>query len=140
MKKPFMAYYEHIAKLSVIANKQTLFLSHLLCRMEFKDGQLVVDMNAKVKREIMRALGGRSKDPLRLASQYLIKLQRAGLCKSLGEGRYQINPTCYSYGRYVSKDLRDKAGTIFLHTKYSDNGRLSSSVTVDTKTGEVIKV
>jgi hypothetical protein len=115
MKKPFMSYYEHIAKLATVANKRTLFLAHLLHRMEFDDENRImyVDTPPMVKREILRDIGAESKNPLLLASQYLSTLQKAGLIKSVGSSRYIIDPSSYSYGKYISKSLREKTAVIY---------------------------
>ena len=142
MKQPFMSYYEHIAKLAVIANKQTIFLSHLLGMMEYdgEKGVLIVDMNPKVKRRIIKDMEIESKNPLRLASQYLDKLQKAGLVKSLGGGRFLIDPSSYSYGRYVPKNLRNKASYIFSSVKFERDGDSGAFVSIDSDTGEVIEL
>ena len=141
MNKPFMSYYEHIAKLSVIANKQTVFLSHLLCRMEYhgQSKSLVVEMNPKVKRDIISLMEIESKNPLRLASQYLIKLQRAGLVKSIGGGRFLIDPSSYGYGKYVPKALRDSAAEIYVNATFNEAGDITTVVKVCKETGEIIE-
>ena len=105
MKKPFMTYYESMAKMAVIANKKTNFLAHLLHRMEFDTEKkiLYVDVSPMIKRDILKAIGAESKNPLILASQYLSELQKADLIKSMGGGRYTVDPMSFGYAKYVPK-------------------------------------
>lgn len=115
MRQPFMSYYEHIAKLAMVANKRTLFLAHVLSRIEWHDEQkiLYVDLPAMVKRDILKAIGAESENPLVLASQYINTLVKAGLIKSMGSSRYAIDPQSYSYAKNISKPIRDKAAKIY---------------------------
>jgi len=110
-----MTYYESMAKMAVIANKKTNFLAHLLHRMEFDTEKkiLYVDVSPMIKRDILKAIGAESKNPLILASQYLSELQKADLIKSMGGGRYTVDPMSFGYAKYVPKDLREKASKIY---------------------------
>ena len=138
-----MTYYEHIAKLSVIANKQTLFLAHALSRSEFDYDlkQLVVELSPRIKKQILLDIGAKSKNPLNLAKGYLSQLTKAGLLKFLGSGTYAIDPGSYSYSKYVSKELRQRSVLIFDKLKYEPNGKeVSSEVWVELNTGEVKQV
>jgi hypothetical protein len=130
MKKPFITYYEHIAKLATVANKQTLFLAHLLHRMEFDEENKImyVDLSPMIKREIIRDIGAASKKPALLASQYLNTLQKAGLIKSIGSSRWLIDPMSYTYGSFVPKNLRERSSRIFNELVYSIDGECISHV------------
>jgi hypothetical protein len=126
MKQPFMSYYEHIAKLAMVANKRTLFLAHVLSRIEYHDEQkvLYVDLPAMVKRDILKAIGAESENPLVLASQYINTLVKAGLIKSIGSSRYAIDPQSYGYSKYVKKELRDKAAKIYQTSVFDLNAKV----------------
>ena len=115
MNTAYMCYYEHLAKLARVANKQTLFLAHLLYRMEFdKDAkQWLVTLSSFDKRAIIHAIGSGTDDPLRMASQYLTKLCASGLFKSLGGGAYLVDPKSFSGSKYIPKSLRQKNGKIY---------------------------
>ena len=115
-----MCYYEHIAKLAVVANKQTLFLAHMLSRMEYHQEQkmLFVDLTSLAKRDILTAIGAKTKNPLSLASQYINELQKAGLIKCMGKNRYAVDPQSFSYAKYVPKKLRDDAAKIYQTTVF----------------------
>ena len=138
MKKPFMTYYESMAKLAVIANKKTNFLSHLLHRMEFdtENKMLYVDVSPMIKRDILKAIGAESKNPLILASQYLSELQKADLIKSMGGGRYAIDPLSFGYAKYVPKDLREKASKIYQMDIFNMDGDVLTETWVIDKNGE----
>ncbi len=111
-----MSYYEHLAKLAFVANKKTLFLMHLLSRMEFDESTKInyVDLSPGVKRDILKSIGAKSANPLTLASQYIQTLQKAGLIKSIGSSRFMVDPMSFSYGKYVPKELREKSAKIFV--------------------------
>lgn len=143
MKAPFMSYYEHIAKLSLVANKQTLFLAHILSRLEFNRStkQLIVDLPPRVRRQILEDLGIESKDPLNLAKGYIRQLVKAGLIKSIGGGSYVVDPESYGYSGYVPKDLRAKASAVYQEITHGVSGSFTKRVKViDANTGEVIEV
>lgn len=143
MKQPFMSYYEHIAKLSLVANKQTLFLAHVLSRMEYDSTskQLLVDLTPRVRRLILKELGVTSKNPLNLAKGYIRQLTKAGLIKPLGQGTYCIDPESYGYSKYVPKDLRERAGAIYEETTFHKLEDVVSQVKViDVITGETIEI
>lgn len=115
MNTVFMSYYEHLAKLATIANKQTLFLAHLLYRMELeKDtGQYVVTLTAYDKRKILQEIGCESKNWAGLSSQYIALLSKAGLIKAIGCGAYLVNPECYGGYKYIKKELRAKSSRLY---------------------------
>jgi hypothetical protein len=119
-EKCFISYPEHIAKLAMVANKQTLFLAHMLSRMECHQEQkmLYVDLTSLAKRDILIAIGAKTKNPLSLASQYINKLQKAGLIKCIGKNRYAVDPQSFSYAKYVPKKLRDDAAKIYQTTVF----------------------
>ena len=143
MRNSFMTYYEHIAKLSVIANKQTLFLAHALSRAEFDYDlkQLVVELSPRIKKQILLDIGAKSKNPLNLAKGYLSQLTKAGLLKFIGSGTYAIDPESYSYSKYISKELRQRSTRIFDKLTYESNGKeISSEIWVEINTGEIKQV
>jgi hypothetical protein len=142
MKKPFMTYYEHLAKLACIANKKTLFLAHLLSRMDFNEETKIqyVDLTANVKRDILKAIGAKSVNPLVLAQQYIKELQKAGLIKSMGGGRYMIDPLSYGYAKYVSKELRERAANIYVKHVFSQDNEGFTETFVQDEYGEVTKL
>lgn len=123
MTDSYMAYYSHLARLTGIANKQTMFLSHLLYHMTFNDElkMCVVDLTATRKREILKAIGAKSDDCLRLASVYIANLSKHGFIKSIGGGRYLVDPESYSYGKYIPKELRAKSGKIYQTHVFQDS-------------------
>jgi hypothetical protein len=115
MNTAYMCYFEHLAKLSIIANKQTLFLARMLYLMEFniEAKQFVVNLTTAQKRDIVNAVSPDSKNPLNLAKQYILKLVQANIIKPLGGGQYLVNPECYGGGKYVPKGLRTKNSAIY---------------------------
>ena len=130
-----MCYYEHLAKLALVANKQTMFLSHMLYHMEWENDskQMIVHLNPRVKRQIMESISEGSKDINRLANQYLHKLTKAGLIKSIGGGSYLVDPTSYGGHKYIQKHLRNKSSTIYETRVFSEdkNGVVESYIVTD---------
>ena len=143
MKKPFMTYYENIAKLATIANKQTMFLAHILSMAEF-DGEvknLVVELTPRTKRRILADIGCVSKDPLNLARTYIKQLVKAGLIKQLERNVYVIDPESYSYSSYITKDLRNRSARIFEKISYEPSSNVTNKeVWVELNSGEVRQV
>jgi len=130
---PFLTYYEHLAKLSQVANKQTLFFAHLLLKMEYHEEskQNIVSLTPRDKKQILKAIQKPSKDgsipkesvnPLRLASQYLSRLQGVGLIKYIGDCSYAIDPRSYGYSKYVPKHLRERSGKLYESRIFIENG------------------
>lgn len=142
MPDSYMTYYAHLAKLTGIANKQTMFLSHLLYHMTFNDElkMCIVDLTATRKREILKAIGAKSNDCLRLASVYIAQLSKHGLIKSIGGGRYVIAPESYSYGKYIPKELRAKSGRIYQMQVFQDNDMEIIETYVITDDGEKLHI
>jgi hypothetical protein len=142
MKQPFMTYFEHLSKLAFVANKKTLFLAHLLSRMEFDETIKImyVDLSPMVKRDILKAIGAKSNNPLSLASQYIQSLQKAGLIKSIGSSRFMIDPMSYSYAKYVPKALREKSSKIFIQHVFSQDDEGFTETFVQDEYGKVTKL
>ena len=141
MQTPFISYYEHLAKLAQIANKQTLFLARILYLMEFskEHRQYFVDMSQFRKLEIMKEISPlvEDKNALTLANQYLNKLKKAGFIRSIGKGVWIVDPMSYGKYRSVSKSLRTENATMFLTSEYSPAGlRETSTSIVDDRTGK----
>ena len=140
MHSAYMCYYEHLAKLSRVANKQTLFLAHLLYRMEWNSDakQCIVSLTAYDKRTIIEAIGCDSKDPGQLARQYLARLCKSGLIRSIGGSAYLIDPQSYSGSKYVSKKLRIKNSTIYETRVFMEDKEGEPSAYIITEEGERI--
>lgn len=142
MNSVFMAYFEHLAKLSSIANKQTLFLAHILYRMEYDESakQFVATLTKYDKKSILKSIGCESKSPLNLAGQYILKLTDSGLIKSIGDGAYIIDPMSYGSYKYIPKHIRIKGSKIYEHRVFSDdvNGVIESYIV--TEDGEKIEL
>jgi hypothetical protein len=117
-KKYYMTFYEDIALLHSVANKQTLFLSSMVARM---DGDNVVQMTPYVRKAIMDEIGTKSKDKLTLARQYIKTLSSAGLIADIGDGAYMINPKLYGFSNIASS--ADKKQDKFIKIKYKKNKR-----------------
>lgn len=117
MAKAFISYFEHLAKLAQVANKQTMFLAHMLSDMEFdkSSNQYMVDMSTVRKIKIMEEVSPEvPKDrALANANQYLNKLSKVGLVRSVGHGAWLIDPTCYGQHRVISGSLRKENKKIF---------------------------
>jgi len=142
MSVPYIAYYEHLAKLACIANKKTMFLAHLLHRLEYDPdlNMCAVSLTAYDKRKILKDIGAISSSPLVLASQYLTQLQKAGLIKSIGGGRFIIDPMSYGYAKYIPKQVRDRSSKIFENRVFTDDsiGKVETFVELDN--GEIMKI
>lgn len=123
---PFITYFEALAKLSQIANKQTMFLAHVLHDMDYDKElrQFLVDMSTYKKTKIMKQISPdvAERSMLNLANQYLSKLQKAGLIRNLGRGLWAVDPSCYGKFRMIPKDLRHKNKEIFMSMKFGPDG------------------
>lgn len=123
---PFITYYEALAKLSQIANKQTMFLGHILHDMDYDKElrQFLVDMSTYKKTQIMKKISPdvAEKSMLNLANQYLSKLQKAGLIRNLGRGLWAVDPSCYGRFKMIPKDLRHKNKNIWMNMSFGQDG------------------
>jgi len=139
-RKPFMCYYEHIAKLSQIANKQTMFLAHLLSMIEYDSDtkQTLVILAPHDKIMIMKSIGCESKNMLNLANQYLRRICESGLIKSIGRGAYLVDPSSYSYAKYIPQKLRQESSHIYETRVFSSNDEGIDSAYIITEDGERI--
>ena len=136
MAKPFLSYYEHIAKLSQVANKQTIFLAHLLWDMNFDSEikQYIVDMSAYKKIKIMKEISPEidDKNLLKLANQYLNKLKKADLINTTSKrGVWAINPMCYGQRYMISKDMREENYKLYTKIAFDKDGMTSMESGID---------
>lgn len=126
----FITYYEALAKMATIANKQTMFLAHCLHEMDFdKDtNQYLLDLSSYKKTLIMKQISPEAKDAsiLNLANQYLSKLQKSGIIRNLGRGLWAVDPGCFGQFRTVSKELRHKNQKVYLKMSF-DGHRLQDT-------------
>lgn len=126
MQTHFIAYYQHIAKLSQIANKQTIFLAYILYHMEFdnKENQYYADLSTARKIEIMKKISPEVEPDklLNLANQYINKLKKADLIKSWGRGVWGVNPLCYGAHRPISKNLREQNVKVYSTAVFTSQG------------------
>ena len=139
MQSAFMCYFEHLAKLSRIANKQTLFLAHVLYRMDFdpKSKQYVVSLSAFDKKSIISDIGSDTTNALSMASHYLTTLCKAGLLRYIGDGAYIVDPMSFSIGKYVPKQLR-RANSIIYETRIFKDDGVDTKAYIITENGEKI--
>ena len=140
MSSAFMCYYENLAKLSIVANKQTMFLAHMLYRMEWnkESGQYMVNLNSFIKRQILKDIGCESKDPQTLSRQYVSKLVKSGLIKSIGGGTYIVDPISYGGSKYIPKHLRQKKAHLYETRVFTDTDDGVYSSYIITEDGERI--
>ncbi len=124
MKNAYASYYAHLIQLRRYANKQTLFMAHLLTRMEFdqETKQLKVQLNAAIKRDIMRDINSKSSNLLKTADKYLYDLSQVGSIKSINPGTYIVDPECYGYNTTIPQELRMKSKAIYCSYEFSDEG------------------
>ncbi len=126
MPAPFITYYEAIAKLAQVANKQTMFLSHILYNMEFsrEHKQYIVDMSTAKKISIMKEISPAVKDSalLNLGNQYLNKLKKADFIRPVGRGIWLVNPMCYGKFRMISKHLRTENTKVYANMIFGEEG------------------
>ncbi len=144
---PFIAYYEHLAKLAQVANKQTFFLAHILYHMEFDqvNKQYYVDISTMKKLQIMAEVSPNMKpeNRLNLANQYINKLKKAGFIRSLSRGVWLVNPMCYGKYRSVSKGLRTENAKIYTSAEFTADQLVKTKIEVvspETGETEVIEV
>ena len=137
-----MCYYEHLAKLSLIANKQTLFLAHVLYRMEWngESKQFIAYLTTAQKREIINAIGSDSKNPLGSAKQYIASLTKVGLIKPIGGGAYLIDPASYGGSKYVGKNLRMKNSRLYETRVFTEKSGDVEQAYIVTEDGERIEL
>lgn len=133
MKSPYIAYYTHLIKLSQIANKQTMFLSHMLTMMHYDKNskQNVVSMTQRAKRMIMTELGYKGSNPLKSADQYINRLKMKKMIASVGGGDWAVDPEDYGYAKYVGLELRMKSKAIFCTYEFDDNGVTETHSIID---------
>lgn len=131
---PFIAYYEHLAKLAQVANKQTLFLAHVLYHMEFDqvNKQYYVDLSVMKKLQIMAEISPdmQSENMLNLANQYINKLKKAGFIRSLSRGVWLVDPMCYGKYRSVSKSLRTENARIYSNMEFTADQLVKTKVKI----------
>lgn len=142
MNSAFMCYYEHLAKLARVANKQTMFLSHMLYRMEWNHEakQMVVNLTAFDKRSIMKEITPDCKNMNRLANRYLSALTEAGLVKSIGGGAFLIDPQSYGGSKYIPKQLRMNNSLIYETRVFSEESEGIEEFYIVTEDGEKIEL
>jgi len=135
MPQPFIAYYEHLAKLAQVANKQTMFLAHLLYYMEFdKDNrQYYIDLSTLKKQKIMAEIspGISPKNRLAIADQYLNKFKKLDFIRSLGSGVWLVNPICYGQYRPVSKALRTDNARMYVNMEFTADRLVRTKIKID---------
>jgi len=117
----FMTFYRDIALLHAIANKQTLFFSHMVSRM---DKDQIIQMTPYVRKQIMDLIGATQKNKLAGASQYIDKLIKSELIASVGDGAYMINPRIHGYTNWKESIATKHRQFTELRLRYSEeNGR-----------------
>ena len=135
MQNHFISYYEHLAKLSQVANKQTMFLAHIMYHMEFdaENKQYIVDLSVMRKTSIMDAISpdSKSRNVVNLANQYIATLKKAGFIRSLGHNVWGINPTCYGSYRPISKNLRTENAKLYSTMVWGSEGIEDGSTKVE---------
>jgi hypothetical protein len=126
MSAPYITYFEALAKLASIANKQTLFLGHLLHEMVYEKElrQFLIDLSTYKKIQIMKQIspGVAEKSMANLANQYLSKLQKTGIIRNLGRGLWAVDPSCFGKFRIIQKDLRHKNKEVFMSMRFGPDG------------------
>ncbi len=140
MNSVCMSDGSHLAKLAAVANKQTLFLSHILYRMDWDSDskQFIVSLTAYDKRKILTEIGCDSKNPLKLAAQYLRVLKGAGLIQYIGNGGYLVCPKSYGIHKYIEKRLRDESSAIYETRVFSEEAEGVKEFYIITRDGERI--
>jgi len=119
-----MFYVEQTAKLTQIANKQTMFLIHILFYVDYHEAskQYIVDLSPARKLEILNKIGVKANGSTNLANQYLNKLSKANLMKSISRGRWLINPLGFSNYQYIKKKFRESNARIYENRVFTDKG------------------
>jgi len=118
-KNPYyMTFYKDLALLQSVYNKQTLFLSEMISRM---DGENIVQMTSYTRKAIIDAIGAKSNDKLALARQYIKTLSKAGVISDIGDGAYMVIPRVFGFSSLTS--LSNKKQERYIKIKYSPKGR-----------------
>jgi len=120
--KYYMTFYDDLALLHSIYNKQTLFFSGMLKRMDDKQ---VVQMTSYTRREIISEIGSKATDPLSTARQYLKTLSDGGLVANIGGGAYMVNPKVHGFNNMQASI--DKKMQRFIEIKYAKGKRTISA-------------
>jgi hypothetical protein len=102
--------------------------------------QMIVNLNPSQKRSIMKLVADGSKDANRLANQYLLKLSKAGLIKSIGGGSYLVDPQSYGGHKYIPKELRMKSSLIYENRVFSEEVEGATESYIITEDGEKIEL
>ena len=113
-----MIFYEDLALLQQTVNKQTLFLAHMVSRM---DSDNIVQMTPYVREAIIIDIGCETKNKLALARQYLKILCDDGLVSDLGKGAYMVVPKLFGFSNIAN--AVDKKQDKYIKIKYSNKGR-----------------
>jgi hypothetical protein len=116
--KYFMTFYEDLALLHSIANKQTLFLAAMIGRM---DADNVVQMTPYIREQIMNEIGTSAKNKLAVAKQYINSLIKAGLITNIGRGAYMVVPKLFGFSNFVNS-INEKQGR-FIKIRYENDKR-----------------
>lgn len=114
-----MIFYEDLAKLHAITNKQTLFFAGMLSRM---DNDNVVQMTPYIRESIMDEIGTLSKDKLAVARQYLRTLVLSELIVDIGKGAYMVRPKFSGFSNMTSSI--NKKQERFIRLRYGKEGRV----------------
>ena len=134
MPAAFITYYEALAKLNQVANKQTMFLAHILYHMDFdkRTRQYLVDMSTSRKMTIMREISPAVKEEslLNLANQYLSKLQKAELIRNLGRGIWLVDPMCYGKFKMITPELRKENAKAYLTMVFDPNKLIETELKI----------
>ena len=118
-KEPYyMTFYKDLSLLHSIHNKQSLFFAQVLSRM---DGEQVVCLTPRARKQIMLEIDSKSKNPLATARQMLSKLVKENLIVSMGGGDYMVNPKLYGYSN-IRNTINNKHD-IFMKLRYSQNDK-----------------
>lgn len=138
MSGAFISYYQHLAKLSRVANKQTMFLAHILSHMYFDKElkQYIVDLSTLKKDMIMKEVSPDLPPEKRglNADQYINKLKKAGLINKYKSGAWLVDPLSYGQYKHVSHGLRQHNAKIFETRVFTSDGEESIDVRVEPDT------
>lgn len=124
----FKVFYNNLALLHQVANKQTMFLAYLLAEM---DDDNIIHMTKYRKEKIANAIGLTAVAPDLMIRQLLHKLCKTDLLISLGGGAYKVNPKFSS--RYKDQQyVIDKREQEFVELRMKQ-GKGKDSVVMEIK-------
>jgi len=124
--KSFKIFFDNLALMHTVANKQTMFFGYMLSRMNDDNH---VSMTIYHRKLAMEQIGSTAKKPLNMARQYLHLLVKANLIVCLGGSEYMVNPK-FAGTFQDHKWVVDKKEALYMNAIAKSDGTMKIEVGV----------